>query len=586
VRSRARRVKITFARKLMLSYLALVCVTAATIGSYAYTVTLQSSMETATNNARRSLQQIREGVTYQIRDAERVSNQLFNSYNFQRLLQSTNEDYAMYELMKENLLPVLDSALSKAVVPITLSLYVENPRISEIYDPESLQDPNFQDRIVHVFQMGRIREAPWFQELESSRELHLELKNTWRSVDTDRAFGNVSLLRKLISFDSFAKQLGFLRVTVKLRNLFSSVHSIENEPYASVLVVGDRGEEVLYASRNVPEGVDWPHIDRSRYLVLEEPLPGTEWRLVGIVPYASLRQNAEKIRTITLAVCLASVLVVILIGWGISRYFSRRVGKIVGHMHYFQEGDFGRRIRMPGEDEFAEIASAFNGMAQHTEDLIQRVYVSGLRQKESELVALQNQINPHFLYNTLSSINSLAMMGEAGKVGEMVTQLAKYYRLTLNEGNTFITVDKELQQAMAYIDIQRIKYRDTLEVSYDIDERTLPCTTVKLILQPFVENVLKHAWFGDKIHVRITAQLEGGDIVFKVIDNGAGMSREAAERLLDEDRPTGGYGVRNVHLRIRLQYGEPYGVSVYSRPGIGTTVRIVVPAEEAQRQPR
>jgi len=297
---------------------------------------------------------------------------------------------------------------------------------------------------------------------------------------------------------------------------------------------------------------------------------------VALIPNSLLEKNAKELRNFTIMVCLASIVVLFGAGLAISRYFSKRVTKIVSFLRVFREGDFRKRIQFSGKDEFAQIAAALNEMGGHIETLIQEVYVSNLRKKEAELSSLQSQINPHFLYNTLSSISRLAKFGEISKLDEMVRGLAKFYRLTLNEGRTLISIDEELQQAKSYIDIQKIKHEDRLQIAYDIDPQVLGHETVKIIVQPFIENVLEHALYSDRIHIRIAAALEAGRIELRIIDDGVGMPAETIERVFAPDGI--GYGIRNVDQRIKLQFGDPYGVSIHSRPGIGTSVRVAFPA--------
>ena len=189
------------------------------------------------------------------------------------------------------------------------------------------------------------------------------------------------------------------------------------------------------------------------------------------------------------------------------------------------------------------------------------------------------QINPHFLYNTLSSISRLARFGMLDKLQRMVMDLAKFYRLSLNDGRNIISVKNELEQAQAYVDIQKIKYDERMQVTYDFEPEVVRYETVKLILRPFIENVLEHAWTGDYIHVRITARVLEDVLEFKIIDNGVGFP---PGRILDntggQDLTNAGYGIRNVDQRIKLHYGGEYGVTLFSRAGIGTTVRIVIPS--------
>jgi len=188
------------------------------------------------------------------------------------------------------------------------------------------------------------------------------------------------------------------------------------------------------------------------------------------------------------------------------------------------------------------------------------------------------------LYNTLSSINSLANLGEIDKVSEMVSSLVKFYRLTLNKGKAIMTVGEELEQVKAYIDIQAIKYGNRFKISYDVDERIFKYTTLKLILQPFVENVLNHAWYEETINIRITAEMIDGSIVFKIIDNGVGMNEETISLIFNTEGSSIGYGIRNVNDRIRLHYGKEYGVSISSSIGIGTTIKIIIPQYRACKE--
>ncbi|MBC8081538.1 MAG: histidine kinase, partial [Gorillibacterium sp.] len=212
------------------------------------------------------------------------------------------------------------------------------------------------------------------------------------------------------------------------------------------------------------------------------------------------------------------------------------------------------------------------------EELIKEVYVANIQKKEAELESLQAQINPHFLYNTLSSISRLAKFGEIEKLHEMVMGLAKFYRLSLNKGYTIIAVPLELEQVGAYIDIQSIKFKNRLSVWYDVQAEVHGYETVKLILQPFVENSLEHALFGKSITIKVTARLVEGNIVFKIIDDGIGMKPEMVNKILSRDGVQLGYGIRNVDERIKLQYGQAYGVNIFSRLGMGTTVTITIPA--------
>jgi len=276
-------------------------------------------------------------------------------------------------------------------------------------------------------------------------------------------------------------------------------------------------------------------------------------------------------------VCLLSIVVLTLASLFISKMFSKRFMKLIHSLQAFKEGDYGRRIGYKGRDEFADIAESFNDMAATTQQLIDEVYVSKLEKKEAELQILHAQINPHFLNNTFSSISRMAKLGEIAKLHEIIRELAKFYRLTLNRGEMLISIEKEVQIIESYLNIQNIKYASRILTSIDIQPGTERYETVKFVLQPFVENVLEHAWYDDEISIDIRIERQSDTIVMTVSDNGLGMKQETINAILGAGTEKIGYGIRNVDERIKLHYGKDYGVDIQSVVGQGTQVRIVLP---------
>ena len=256
--------------------------------------------------------------------------------------------------------------------------------------------------------------------------------------------------------------------------------------------------------------------------------------------------------------------------------------RIVSLVQSFQEGNFYKRIGFSGNDEFVYIADAFNQMAQSIQELIRNVYEEGIQKKQAELDVLQAQISPHFLYNTLSTIGSLANLGEVEKVTKMVQGLSKFYRLTLNKGQVYISLEEEVEQVKSYLDIQRVKYADAFQVFFDIDPDILRVPMIKLVLQPFVENIFKHAWFGESIAIRITGKRLGERIELKVIDNGIGMCPETLKNIWTSSAHSDGYGLKNVEERIKLRYGNDFGIRIGSYYGGGTTVQLILPVDNAE----
>ena len=270
-----------------------------------------------------------------------------------------------------------------------------------------------------------------------------------------------------------------------------------------------------------------------------------------------------------------------------SRSFRNKVDKVRQGARSIGEGKLDYRIFLSengrGRDELDEIADSVNQMGEQIHTLIEESYKKELDRKISELNLLQEQINPHFLYNALSSISVLAM-GNGDKVASRaILYLSDFYRITLSKGKQDITIREELNLLESYLKIQRMRFDDSIEVEYELDESLLDVHVVKLTLQPIVENAIHHGRDDDSevFHILIRLFEEQGKTVFEVIDDGCGMDPEKLMELQNSmNHSEGGYGLRNVNIRIKLQYGPQYGVYIESERGFGTKIRIEFPGRE------
>jgi len=227
----------------------------------------------------------------------------------------------------------------------------------------------------------------------------------------------------------------------------------------------------------------------------------------------------------------------------------------------------------------------FNIMCSRLEDYIDRVYLSDIRMKESELVALQSQINPHFLYNTLESIRMKAVLEQESEVAKMIYVLAHFFRMTVKNKEIILKIHDEVKYCRTYLELHKIRYGERLQVEFDINEDVLSYGTIKLILQPLVENAILYGFsHSDKpLHIKVSGRIEKETIMFVVEDDGVGMTKEIlesirSELLVDSKIVDKGHsGLKSVHDRIRLVFGHEYGISIDSIVGEGTVVTIVNP---------
>lgn len=564
--------------KLMLSYVCLILVPIILFGYMANRIMIDSLRTQATASIQGTLQQIKDNIVYKLEDTVRLSDLLYYDETLAKSLMHYEEGWVSYEATKDVLVPAFRKTIESTNRKVWLSVYLENETLPEIYYDTSGDMLRTKGSFFETLHLKRIAYESWYAEFPEERYGETAV---WKQIGDDGEYRRISLLRRMVDTSSpfGLQEVGLMRFSVYLSDLFESAGSSKIGGGSSLFIT-DEGGNVFHAS-GWENGVAIRKAkEEGRHLIIEEPLPGLGWKLVALVPYDFLDQGAGKVTRITFIICLASLFAISIIAWIVSRFFSRRISKLLFILESFRRGDYHKRFHYRGNDEFSIIAAAINQLGEQTESLIKEVYVINLKKKEAELESLQAQINPHFLYNTLSSISRLAKFGEVDKQHSMIMSLAKFYRLSLNNGHTIITVGSEVEQVQAYLSIQLIKYGERVQAEYRIDPAITEMTTIKLILQPFVENVLEHAWRGDRIHLRLEGRLLAEKIEFRVIDDGFGMPRQVVQNLLQpqtEDKL--GYGVRNVHERIQLYYGKEYGVTIHSRPGAGTTVVIAIPAQ-------
>lgn len=277
--------------------------------------------------------------------------------------------------------------------------------------------------------------------------------------------------------------------------------------------------------------------------------------------------------------------------WFISGSISNPIRDLRKMAASIAEGNLNVRVENRNTDEIASLGTSLNTMAGKLQELLDRSIKEQENLKKSELKALQAQINPHFLYNTLDTIVWMAEANKSEQVIEIVEALSKFFRITLSKGKDWISIRDEIEHVRSYLIIQKIRYRDILNFRIEVDEEILDYNILKLTLQPIVENALYHGIknrrAGGEILIRGSKIDDKNVILLEVIDNGIGMTKERLDEVqaeLDNDNTEpsikeNGFGLNNVHKRIELYYGKNYGVSIQSENNKGTHVSLCIPCE-------
>ncbi|WP_171644528.1 sensor histidine kinase [Paenibacillus phytorum] len=303
------------------------------------------------------------------------------------------------------------------------------------------------------------------------------------------------------------------------------------------------------------------------------------WKTISVIPYKSFITNAQIASKRILIIALSSIAISVVLIYITARFFTKRIESLLQVIRRVEREDFNVNMKFMGHDEIGQLSFAFKKMTGRLKELINEVYKKEISKKEAEMNMLQAQINPHFLYNTLASISALAVKHKDNTTNEMVSHLAKFYRISLNKGKMILPISEEIKLTKYYIAIQQIRFEGLLRLHYAIDDSVLVYQTVKLALQPFVENAINHAVWDDEVGINIIIKVykDDRDIYLEVIDDGMGMRAETLERALNKTDNVSGYGITNVDQRIKLAFGDEYGVTLYSKFGVGTKAQIRIP---------
>ncbi|WP_141503356.1 sensor histidine kinase [Paenibacillus luteus] len=326
--------------------------------------------------------------------------------------------------------------------------------------------------------------------------------------------------------------------------------------------------------------------------------PRTGWHIIGYVPLQEIVKEANSIRQMIIISVILSIMFAITLHFFISSKLTRPVQLLKNKMQLAASGYLEAKVITSGKDEIANLSNSFNTMLEKIKHLLDQSLKEHEAMKKAELRALQAQINPHFLYNTLDSIVWMAEAGRNKQVILLVEALSKLFRISLSKGRDWITLEKEIEHVHSYLIIQQMRYRDILDYEIDVDPALNGFSILKMTVQPIVENAIYHGIKNKrgKGLVRIVGcSTPEKEILLMVEDNGAGMSAERLEalqrnlkaQLLPEEtgkEVSGGFGLHNVEQRISLYYGEQYGVTVESTAGIGTKVMIRIPMREELSQ--
>jgi len=400
---------------------------------------------------------------------------------------------------------------------------------------------------------------------------------------------------------------GYLISTVKESFIANQYENFVTEGVSDYYIVNERGiilshnekskigksfNDVFsnYHANISQEEYSYININSSKYLLIHYFDKRTGWTFFNSVPENIVKRGAKYIRVITYVLSGILIIISLIVSYLLTRNIIQPLQLLAERMEKAQNGDWDVTIETTNTDEIGKLERSFDVMIRELKKAFVNMIAIQEQKRKAELKVLEFQINPHFLYNTMSTIIWLSEMHENDAVIRVAESLSELFRISISKGHEIISVREELAHVQHYIAIQKVRYSDEFQVEYSINDRVLNMNTIKLILQPLVENSIYHGIrpnnkLGFSGIIRISGELKTtGEIVFHVIDNGIGLNQQEVERLNlfltnKDNNESFGVGIRNVHDRIQLSYGSDYGIQFIYDPGY-TMVQVTIPGSD------
>lgn len=368
-----------------------------------------------------------------------------------------------------------------------------------------------------------------------------------------------------------------------------SAGNIVYHPQQQLMYMGLKSENIEQAL--VASGSYEDEADGQKRLNTVKSVANIGWKIVGVAYLDEIMTTRQEVNGYLIRVLVVVLVLVILVSLFLSSSLTRPIRRMERKMKAVERGDFNVELPIEGPLEVERLSRRFNLMVNKIRTLMDEIIHEQEQKRRLELEALQAQINPHFLYNTLNSVVRMVGMSRNEEVITMITSLSRLFRISLSQGKTIITIREELEHAQHYLTIQQMRFKRKFNFTIKADDTLLDCLTLKLVLQPLIENAIVHGieYHMDEGSIEVDVYREDNKLVFRITDNGVGMTEAQMSGLLS-GRPVvksgagSGVAVRNVHDRIRLYYGEGFGLEFASELEEGTTVWVRIPIQSQQKE--
>lgn len=588
-----RRLSIT--KKVVLLYVFLILIPACSLMYFYYHKTNRLIETEVTNSILQALNQAEINISYRLDNIRDLSNSIFINSKLHENLGNEDENILVQAAGSKELENIIRSAQTNADV-LRVRLYVDDKKV-------------YAQEHVNFFSMKELEGISWYKEVKEQNG-RIFWVSTYHQAYIDRGSAFViSCARILKDPKKYDTQLGVLVIDIAESTIYNILSGINDSYSKNLLILDGEGRIISHANKQLigkvlfdendfkqlqedPKGIFSIGSGDEKTYIIHKTMANTGWSIVASVPAILISEKNSSFSKVANAISIiiilsAFILAFFLIFALIATSMNRRIGHMIAIMKDGGVQSLDGKLNAKNGD-LNLLEKNVDTMLQTMHSLMEESYRSRVNEREAQLKALQAQINPHFLYNTLDTINWMAIRINAEDISTMVDSLAKYFRLSLNKGRDIVSVVDEIDLARVYLDIQRKRFNESIHVEFDIKSEVGNYCMPKLILQPIIENAVLHGIQKKKERkgtIKIAAEKKGEAIAFTITDDGVGMNPDTISRILNPpvengilDTSTGSYGLYNVKERITLFSGEGYGITIHSVVGKGTTIEISLKA--------
>ncbi|MCX8131214.1 MAG: sensor histidine kinase [Clostridia bacterium] len=503
----------------------------------------------------------------------------------------------------------------------------------DIYQEGLAYIQNFVDDLIYIndrstvvarrlhfttYNINKGLDNPWFKKAYENKGKLIWTDHFYNSTSEKMLRNNLEefssrlnqfmLIRYMVNPQT-SEDVGYIAASINLENLSTLIDNIKFGKRGNIYIIDEKGTVIASEDRTqllktinfdnnsisklaVNSSISFEgFIGGEKYFIFSSPISINNWKLILTAPVKELDNSLSNSLFSVIIIGLLAFLLIIFVSALIINNVSNPLKKILVYIKETRNGNLNQRVDVKGCLEVNQLSTEFNFMLDKINELLNRIVDEQNALRKSELKAFRAQINPHFLYNTLDSIKWLIISGDGEKASRLIASLSTFFRIGLSGGREEIPVKDEFEHVKQYLSIQKIRCGDTMDYLIDIDSEVENCKTPKLILQPIVENAILHGLNRKEGHgfIKILGKRkDDSTIIYEVTDNGAGMTEEELERLnklvtnplIESTAGSHGYAMRNVNQRIKLSYGDEYGINYKSKLDVGTVVTVTIPVIE------